>query len=163
MAKKRSVSTSRADRADDRRQRNAPLRKRSRFDQVEEDRLMGPAPRKFMHDREPRRNRVENAVDTLRYKVVEGISYPIFWGTNYDGFRAEDSRAKQFAKNETRTSKLRRTSTRFGNSPDLSKAAGGNVRSQKRLTVDKAEIKRQRSANKSASGKSASRTKRRER
>lgn len=164
MAKKRSVSTSRADREDDRRRRNAPRRAQSRFDRVEENRLMGPAPRKFMQDRMPSRSRSSNVGRKVMDKSVEAVTYPILWATNYDRFRSEDSRDRKFDKNKTRTSKLRRTSTRFGSSPDLSRAAGGQpTQRQKRLTAARAEKNRQMSAARSAGRKKASVTKRRER
>lgn len=164
MAKKRSVSTSRADREDDRRRRNAPLRKRSVFDRVESNRQYGPAPRKYLIDRTPTRSRLSNVTRSVMDKSVEAVTYPILWSTNYQNFRSEDSAARKFDKNKTRTSKLRRSGTRFGDSPDLSKAAGGKpTQRQRRLTVARAEKNRQTSAARSAGRKKASATKRRER
>jgi hypothetical protein len=160
--KKKYVSTSRADRTVEQKRRIAKVNKP--FERVETNRLYGPAPRKFMGGREPTRSRLENSLQKVRWKTVEGVSYPILWGTNYGNFRSQDSRDRKFDANKTRTSKLRRTSTRFGDSPDLSKAAGGApTRRQRKLTVARAENNRQRAAAKAAGRKRASAAKRRER
>ena len=159
MAKKRSVSTSRADREDDRRRRNAPKRARSSSDTNEMIRqynmYSGVYPVGFS----------EKLLDKTVGKLAGGTARLIS-----RDYAREQNASKKFNQNKTRVSKVGRDSSPLWavnprrKAPDLSKAAGGKpTQRQKRLTVSKAEKGRQTSAARSAGRKKASAAKRRER
>jgi len=159
MAKKRSVSTSRADREDDRRRRNAPRRAFSSFDRNEMERhnnmYAGFYPVGF----------TEKFVDKSLGTLARGTGRVL-----NRNFAREQNAKKKFNKNEARVSKVGRDSSPLWavnprrKAPDLSKVAAGKpTQPQKRLTVARAEKNRQTSAARSAGRKKASATKRRER
>lgn len=160
MAKKRSVSTSRADREDDRRRRNAPRRAFSSFDRNEMERhnnmYAGFYPVGFTE------KFVDKSLGTLSRGTARVFNR---------NFAREQNAKKKFNQNKTRVSKVGRDSSPLWavnprrKAPDLSKAAatGKPTQPQKRLTVARAEKNRQTSAARSAGRKKASATKRRER